>query len=97
VCGVGSPCRTFAYALTQTNAGGEIAVLDTAGYGIVTINKALSIVNSGGVEAGIGVTSGGTAITINAGSADTVGLRGLTLEGAGIGQNGIVFNTGARP
>ena len=27
-CGVGSPCRTLAYAITQTAAGGEIAVLE---------------------------------------------------------------------
>jgi hypothetical protein len=31
------------WALTQTNTGGEIAVLDTAGYGTVTINKSDSV------------------------------------------------------
>jgi hypothetical protein len=32
-----APCRTFAFALTVTTAGGEIDVLDPAGYGPVTI------------------------------------------------------------
>src|SRR5262249_27657593 len=64
-CSLSAPCRSFAGALTQTNAGGEIAVLDTAGYGAVTINKAVSIVNEEGVEAGITATSG-DGITITA-------------------------------
>jgi hypothetical protein len=29
-CGRATPCRTFAFALTQTAAGGEIDVLDAA-------------------------------------------------------------------
>jgi len=95
-CALASPCRSFAYAITQTAAGGEIAVLNTAGYGAVAIGQAISIVNPGGVEAGISAVSGGTAITINAGSSDTVALRGLTLEGAGVGQTGIAFSGGAR-
>ena len=95
-CSFAAPCRTFAGAIVQTNSGGEIAVLATAGYGSFTIDRAISIVNPGGVEAGIAVASGATGITINAGPNDIVSLRGLTLEGAGIGQNGIVFNTGAR-
>jgi len=88
-----SPCRTFAHALTQTNAGGEINTLDPGGYGSVTIDRAISIVSGLG-EAGVLVPSGGTGIIINAGASDVVNLRGLIIEGAGIGQNGIVFNTG---
>jgi hypothetical protein len=34
-CPVTTPCRTFAFALTQTAAGGEIDVLDPPGYGTV--------------------------------------------------------------
>jgi hypothetical protein len=92
-CSLAAPCRSFAGALAQTNAGGEIAVLDTAGYGTVTINKSISIINPGGVEAGISVPSGGTGILITAGS---VALRGLTLEGAGVGQDGIKLTGGSR-
>src|SRR5262249_15128251 len=86
------PCRSFAGALAQTSPGGEIAVLDTAGYGAVTITQAVSIVNEEGVEAGITVTSG-DGITINAGATDVINLRGLTIVGAG-GVSGIVFNSG---
>jgi hypothetical protein len=94
-CSLTAPCRTFAAAYAATNDGGEISVLGTAGYGPLTINKAISIVNGGGFEAGIAVPSGGGAgITIGAGS-DTVSLRGLTIDGAGVGQTGIVFNSGA--
>ena len=53
-CTRAAPCRTFAFALTQTAAGGEIDVLDPAGYGTVTITKAISIVNDGVGVAAIG-------------------------------------------
>ena len=93
-CQLATPCRTFAAAILLTNAGGEIAVLGTAGYGSVTITKAISIVNGGGFEAAIAVPSTGTGITINAGASDAVSLRGLTIEGGGVGNTGIQFNTG---
>jgi hypothetical protein len=80
-CSLPAPCRSFAQALTQTSAGGEITVLDPAGYGAVTINKAVSIVNDGVGEAGVTVTSG-VAITVNTGANDVVNLRGLTAAGA---------------
>jgi hypothetical protein len=92
-CTRAAPCRSFAFALTQTAAGGEIDVLDPAGYGPVTITKAISIVNDGVGVAAIGAPSG-NAITINAGPSDSVHLRGLTIAGFGTGQNGIKFTTG---
>ncbi len=92
-CTLAAPCRTFAFALTQTNASGEIDVLDPAGYGPVTIAKAISILNDGVGVAGIQAGSG-NGVTINAGASDSVHLRGLTIEGAGRGTNGILFNTG---
>src|SRR5215471_10444859 len=61
-CSLAAPCRSFAGALLQTAAGGEIAVLDTAGYGAVSIAQAVSIVNEEGVEAGITVTAGNAII-----------------------------------
>src|ERR1700690_2224915 len=93
-CSLAAPCRTFLAAYALTNAGGEIAVLGTAGYGPLTISKAISIVNGGGFEAGIAVASGGIGITINAGTSDSVSLRGLSIEGGGVGATGIKFNTG---
>jgi hypothetical protein len=93
-CSLTAPCRSFAAAYALTLAGGEIAVLGTAGYGTLTINKAISIVNGGGFEAGIAVPSGGTGITINALANDSVSLRGISIDGAGVGQTGITFISG---
>src|SRR5664280_1590619 len=96
-CSLTAPCRFFQAAFAQTNAGGEIAVLGTAGYNngaTFTINKAISIVNPGGFEAGIVVPSGGIGIVINAGGNDAVSLRGLTIEGGGVGTTGINFTGG---
>jgi hypothetical protein len=95
-CSLTAPCRSFAGAIAQTSPGGEIAVLDTAGYGAVTIGKSITITNPGGVEAGITTTAGQTAITINPSSSVVVTLRGLTLEGGGVGQNGIVLASTAQ-
>lgn len=93
-CSLAAPCRTFAQALTVTNAGGEIDALDPAGYGSMTITKSISIVNDGVGTVGVIVPSGGTGITINAGPSDAVSLRGLSIEGNGSGQTGILFNAG---
>jgi hypothetical protein len=92
-CALAAPCWTFAFALTQTAAGGEIDVLDPAGYGTVTITKSISIVNDGVGVAAIGASSG-NAITINAGASD-FHLRGLTIEGLGTGTNGIFYSGGS--
>ena len=92
VCSLAAPCRSFAYAVTQTNDGGELVVLDTAGYGGVTITKSISIVNDGAGVASVQVPSG-PAIVISAPSNAVVHLRGLTLEGANTASDGIVFNT----
>jgi hypothetical protein len=89
-CGVGSPCRTFAYAITQTRPLGEITVLDSAGYGPVTVTQSVLITSPVGVEAAITTTtSGQNAITINTGV--DVTLRGLTLVNGGGGNDGIRF------
>jgi hypothetical protein len=93
-CSIAAPCRTFAYALTQTAPSGEIIVLTSGGYGAVTIGQAVSIINVGNF-AGVTVASG-NGITINAQPMDSVTLRGLTVDGGGTGSNGIVFNSGAK-
>lgn len=85
-------CRTFAYALSQTAASGEIIVLDPADYSPVTITKSISIVADSDGPAGI-ILPTGNAITVNAGGADVVNLRGLTLDGEGTAASGIVLNS----
>jgi len=97
-CTLAAPCRHLQAALAATISGGEIAILDTAGYNggtTVTITQAVSIVNPGGFEAAIAPPSGSTGIVINAGTNDAVSLRGLSIDGAGVGQTGIQFNSGA--
>jgi hypothetical protein len=91
-CTFALPCRTFQHAHDVVAAGGEIDVLDPAGYGAVTITKAISIQGHG--FSGISIGSGGTGITINAGGSDEINLNGLLIEGSGVGSNGILFNNG---
>jgi hypothetical protein len=93
-CTLAAPCRSFAQALTQTNAGGEITILDPAGYGTVTITKAISIINDGVGEAGVTTSTATDAITISAGINDEVNLRGLTLVGGATGNNGVTITSG---
>jgi hypothetical protein len=84
-CSRTAPCQTFAAAISQTSAGGEINVLDPGGFGSVTITKALSIYNDGVGEAGV-LASGANGITIAAGAADVVNLRGLIFNGLNAGS-----------
>jgi hypothetical protein len=74
-----TPCRSIGAALAQTNPGGEIIVLDSAGYGTATVSKSVAIVAPVGVYAGITVAAG-TGIDVTAG---VVTLCGLTLVGTG--------------
>src|SRR6516225_10395667 len=85
-CTFASPCRSFQHAHDTAPANGEIDVLDPAGYGAVTITKAISIQGHG--YSGISVASGATGITINAGSSDAITLNGLLIDGSGVGSNG---------
>jgi hypothetical protein len=91
-CASTSPCRAFAAAIAKTTAGGEIVALDSAGYGSLTITKAVSIV--GAHPASITVAAGATGIAINAGS-DLVILRNLQITGGGAANStGIALTAG---
>jgi hypothetical protein len=92
-CAVVTPCRSFGRAITQTNAGGEIVALDSAGYGPFTIDRAVTVEAAPGVYAGITATTG-NAIQITAGASDHIVLRGLTLNGLGTADAGIAFTGG---
>src|SRR5262249_30208553 len=95
-CSLAAPCRSFAGAIAQTNAGGEIVVVDSAGYGSVTITKSISINAPDGIEGGVTTASAIDGIDVNVGANDVVNLRGLTLVGGGVGLSGIKFtNLGA--
>ena len=93
-CTFAAPCRTMQHAHDTVAPGGEIDVLDPAGYGALTINRAISIQGHG--FAGISASSG-NAVTIAAASTDAINLRGLLIDGAAgasINNNGIVFGSG---
>jgi len=91
-CTASLPCKTFSAALALTIAGGEIFVLNSANYGAVTINKAVTITSEGAV-AGVLATSG-VGLTINAGASDVINLRGLDIDGGNSGSVGIQFSSG---
>ena len=91
-CSVASPCRSFGSALTVTASAGEIIVLDSGGYGRVTIDKSVTITAPAGIYAGIAVFSGTNGVDI-AGVGISVVLRGLTINGQG-GNYGVSFTAG---
>ena len=96
-CTTAQPCATFGAAYSAVAANGIVAALDPGKYGPLTIMGPVTIDGNG--WAAITAPSNGAGITINAGPSDDVILRGLTIDGGGIGllqqQNGIVFNSGA--
>lgn len=91
-CSRTAPCKTFAFAIGQTAAGGEISVMDPGGYGQVTINKAITI-NGEGTLASI-LAGSGSGIVVSAGATDKVILRNIMIIGAGGGSAGITINSG---
>jgi hypothetical protein len=96
-CSRTAPCKTFAGAISKTDAGGEIDALDPGGFGGLTITKAITIDGGGGQIASVlvGVTNG---IVVNAGTGDVVTLNNLSIQGlsqtASPGLNGIKFTQG---
>jgi hypothetical protein len=90
-CSIAAPCRSFGAAIVKTSSGGEVVVLDAAGYGPVVITKPVSIIAPPGVYAGVTVMSG-TGIVVNP-VVGKVTLRGLTINALG-GTTGIDYQTG---
>jgi len=95
-CTFGSPCKTFQQAINVVAQGGEVTAIDSAGFGPISISHAVTITSPNGVEAGVaGPASGNAAITIAAGTNDTIDLSGLTLDGDNVSlTTGIQFTTG---
>ena len=42
-CTFGSPCKTFQVAVNTVDAGGEVTAIDSAGFGPLIIDKAVTI------------------------------------------------------
>jgi len=87
-CSIPQPCRSFGAAIGKTLAGGEVIVVDSAGYGPVTVTQPVSLIAPPGVYAGITVASGQTGVTVDAAGA-TVVLRGLSINGLGGSVDGV--------
>jgi hypothetical protein len=90
-CSRTAPCKTFAAAIAQTAAGGQINCLDPAGFGALTINKSITI--DCHEEFASILVSGTNGITINfdafADSFKMVNLRNLSIDGSGASGTGI--------
>jgi hypothetical protein len=93
-CSRTAPCKTFQGAISKTGRGGEINMLDSGGFGGVTITKSISII-ADGVLGGVVVASTNAIIINITDPADKglVNLSGLDIEGLGAtgspGINGI--------
>lgn len=90
-CSRAFPCRNFFAAITAVSPGGEVVVLDSGGFGAVSVNKNVSIISPPGIHAAIAPTVG-NAITISSGSGVVV-LRGLYLNSQGA-DTGVMVSAG---
>ena len=95
VCANTAPCRSFSGAYAKTDAGGEIVVLDSAGYGPLVATKSITISAPSGVYAGVTVPSGGTGILVNGGGI-LVALKNVAISGGTASYGVRVTNGSAR-
>jgi hypothetical protein len=86
-CSRTAPCKTYAGAISKTQANGEINCIDPGGFGSVTITKSLSIVCDN-TEGGV-LAAGTFGFNINAPAGSIVTLKGQDVECIGTGTNGI--------
>lgn len=93
-CSRTAPCATFAGAIANTQAGGEISVLDPGDYGPVTITKAITL-SGDGTLAHVVVSTGVNGVNVQAGANDVVILRNISFSNDG-GVHGISFTSGKR-
>jgi len=91
-CSRTAPCKTFAGAISKTQAKGTISVLDPGGFGAVTITKSITI-DGGGIVGSI-LASNTTGVIVNAAATDVVRLRNISIDGAGTGIDGVRFLAG---
>ena len=89
-----APKRSFQTAHDAVAAGGQIVVLDTAGYGPLNISKSVGIIVPPGVNGFVTQTKlASNGIFIDAGSDSVVTLRGLVIEGPGNSGNAILADS----
>jgi len=90
-CSRTAPCKTFAGAISKTATNGEINCLDPGGFGAVTITKSIIIDCTGTLGSILGAGTNGIIVNITdpADVAKSVRLRGVSLNGASTGINGV--------
>jgi hypothetical protein len=96
-CSRTAPCKTFAGAISKTDANGEIDALDSGGFGTVTITKSITIDGGGYIASILGTGTNGVNVNDSATATPNtiiVTLRRLTFNGAATGVNGINFTAG---
>jgi hypothetical protein len=90
-CSRTAPCKTFAGAISKTATNGEINCLDPAGYGAVTVTKSITIDCEDTQGSILASLTNGVIVNITS-ALDTkksFKLRGVSINGAGNGINGI--------
>jgi hypothetical protein len=86
-CSRTAPCKTWAGAISKTADCGEIDALDPGGFGTVTITKSITL-DGTGTMASI-LAAGTTGVIINADNTKVITLRGISINGACTGTNGV--------
>jgi Periplasmic copper-binding protein (NosD) len=76
-CSQATPCGSFATAIANTNASGEVNAVDSGNYTSFTVSKSLTVKANGGVAA---VTPFTVGVTVSAGANDVVILSGLEIN-----------------
>lgn len=76
-CSRTAPCQTFAGAISKTADGGFINVIDSGGFGAVTITKSITI---DGEAAHAGILASGTNAVVISAPGKRVTLRNLSIE-----------------
>lgn len=76
-CSQATPCGSFATAIANTNASGEVNAVDSGNYTSFTVSKSLIVKANGGVAA---VTPFSAGVTVSAGANDVVILSGLEIN-----------------
>lgn len=90
-CSRTAPCKTFAGTISKTAVNGEINCLDPGGFGTVTITKSITIDCTEVSSSILSSLVNGVIINITSptDTLKTVRIRGLSINGAGTGINGI--------
>jgi hypothetical protein len=90
-CSRTAPCKTFAGAISKTLVNGEINCLDGGGFGAVTITKSITIDCTDVPASILSAGTNGVIVNVTAATdtAKTVRIRGISINGAGTGINGV--------